>query len=124
MRKTFRRLVAHSHLHIPNSKLLCLVLALLVTSADAQQTFTGRLSDSACGASHRSTELTNRQCVFACIKRLARYVLVDENNQVLPIANQDAKGLPLYAGRPVKITGEHKGDAIVVSKVEAIPATR
>jgi hypothetical protein len=41
---------------------------------------------------------------------------------VLPIANQDAMGLPLYAGRPVKITGERKGDAIVVSKVEAIPA--
>jgi hypothetical protein len=41
---------------------------------------------------------------------------------VLPIANQDAMGLPLYAGRPVRITGERKGDAIVVAKVEAIPS--
>jgi hypothetical protein len=41
---------------------------------------------------------------------------------VMPIANQDAAGLPLYAGRPVKLTGERSGDAIVVAKVEAIPA--
>jgi len=91
----------------------------------AQQTFTGRLSDSACAASHQSKaagELTDRQCLFACVKALGRYVLVDANDKVLPIANQDAMGLPLYAGRPVKITGEMKGDAIVITKVEAIPA--
>src|SRR6185436_17944359 len=51
-----------------------------------------------------------------------KYVLVDENNQVIPIANQDAMGLPLYAGRPVKLTGERKGDGIFITKVEAIPA--
>ena len=39
-----------------------------------------------------------------------------------PIANQDALGLPLYAGRPVKLTGERRGDAVFVMKVEAIPA--
>src|SRR5256712_11791366 len=99
----------------------------------AQQTFTGKISDSMCGASHLagaagpSTSLgarglTDRQCLLACIKALAKYVLVDQDNQVLPIANQDAMGLPLYAGRPVKLTGEWKGDAIFVTKVEAIPA--
>jgi hypothetical protein len=94
--------------------------------AAAQQTFTGRLSDGRCGASHRTKAaagaLTDRECLFACIKALAKFVLVDANGQVLPIANQDAMGLPLYAGRPVRITGERKGDAIVVTKVEAIPA--
>src|SRR5205085_10550083 len=45
-----------------------------------------------------------------------------QENHVVPIVNQDAMGLPLYAGRPVKITGERTGDAIVISKVEAIPA--
>jgi len=94
--------------------------------APAQQTFTGRLSDSICAASHRSKAsartLTDRACLIACIDALAKYVLVDEHNQVMPIANQDAMGLPLYAGRPVKLTGERKGDAIFVTKVEAIPA--
>src|SRR5262245_8841920 len=90
----------------------------------AQQTFTGRLSDSTCAASHsaKAGELTDRQCLLACIKALEKYVLVDQNDRVVPIANQDAMGLPLYAGRPVKITGEMKGDAIVITKVEAIPA--
>jgi hypothetical protein len=105
--------------------LIVLVFA-TATSASAQETFTGRLSDSVCGASHQSRTaadgLTDRQCLVACIKALARYVLVDQNNHVIPIANQDAMGLPLYAGRPVKITGERKGDAIFVTKVEAIPA--
>jgi hypothetical protein len=91
----------------------------------AQQTFTGRLSDSLCGASHQMKAAdvqTDRECLFACIKALAGFVLVDATNQVLPIANQDAMGLPLYAGRPVRITGERRGDAIFVTKVEAIPA--
>src|SRR4029077_16120056 len=91
-----------------------------------QQTFTGRLSDNVCAASHQSkaasAQLTDRACLFACINGLAKYVLVDADGQVLPIANQDAMGLPLYAGRPVRITGERTGDAIVVAKGEAIPA--
>ena len=117
----------NSKFRIPNSELLkcvCLI-ALAVRPAAAQQTFTGRLSDSMCAASHQpkaAGELTDRQCLLACINALAKYVLVDPNNQVLPIANQDAMGLPLYAGRPVKLTGEWKGDAILVTKVEAIPA--
>ncbi|HMJ82456.1 MAG TPA: hypothetical protein VK504_04785 [Vicinamibacterales bacterium] len=107
-----------------------MLIALSVVCAPAvpaaQQTFTGRLSDSGCAASHQSkaasAQLTDRACLLACINALAKYVLVDSEGQVLPIANQDAMGLPLYAGRPVKITGEREGDAIVVSKVEAIPA--
>ena len=106
------------------------MLSLLVFAstlpAAAQQSFTGRLSDSTCGAAHQTkggaVSLTDRECLFACIKALAKYVLVDEHQQVWPIANQDAMGLPLYAGRPVKLTGERKGDAIFVTKVEAIPA--
>ena len=103
---------------------LTLIVCAIAPSAAAQQTFTGRLSDSTCGVSHqakRSSD-TDRECLFACINHLAKYVLVDENGHVTPIANQDAAGLPLYAGRPVKLTGERNGDGIVVAKVEAIPA--
>jgi hypothetical protein len=103
-----------------------LLIIIAVVVLDAQQTFTGRLSDSACAASHQhkaaAGRLTDRECLLACIKTLAKYVLVDQDNHVLQIENQDAMGLPLYAGRPVRITGERNGDAIVVTKVEAIPA--
>jgi hypothetical protein len=96
----------------------------LATAAAAQQTFTGRLSDGRCGASHQSKAATDsdRQCLLACIKALEKYVLVDRDNRIIPIANQDAMGLPLYAGRPVRITGDMRGSAVFVAKVEAIPA--
>ena len=102
--------------------LLALAFCAIAVPAAAQQTFTGRLSDSACAAAHRKPDHTDRECLFACLNALAKYVLVDADGRVTPIANQDAMGLPLYAGRPVKITGELKGDALVVAKVEAIPA--
>jgi hypothetical protein len=102
-----------------------LILAIAIAAqAGAQQTFSGRLSDSKCGASHQSTAPndSDRQCLLACIKALEKYVLVDRDNRVVPIANQDATGLPLYAGRPVRITGDMRGGAVFVAKVEAIPS--
>jgi hypothetical protein len=102
------------------------VLTGAAISVAAQQAFTGRISDSTCGHSHAakasSVAQNDRQCLLACINSLAKYVLVDESGRVLTIANQDAIGLPLYAGRPVKIAGERSGDAITISKIEAIAA--
>jgi hypothetical protein len=102
---------------------VALLLFVAAVSLAAQQTFTGRLSDLRCGAVHHSNAgpLSDRQCVLLCIKQLAKWALVDKE-QVIPIANQDAMGLPLYAGRLVRITGEAKNGAIFVTKVEAIPA--
>src|SRR5437667_12474043 len=94
---------------IPNSQFLVWVLLLALAAvmpASTQQTFTGRLSDSLCGASHQSKAsagaLSERECLFACISARAKYVLVDQQHDVIAIVNQDAMGLPLYAGRPVK----------------------
>jgi hypothetical protein len=100
------------------------LVIVIAAPAAAQQTFTGRLSDAKCGASHpvRAANETDRQCALACITTLHKYVLVDRENKVVPIANQDAMGLPLYAGRPVRITGDLRGDALFVARVEAIPA--
>jgi len=103
-----------------------LSLFLSAVALGAQQTFTGRISDSTCGAAHlakaSASQLTDRQCLISCINALSKYVLVDQNQKVVAIDNQEAMGLPLYAGRPVKITGAMKGDAIFAMKVEAIPA--
>jgi len=92
----------------------------------SQQVWSGRVSDSMCGASHQmkaaTGKMSERECLFECIKALAKYVLVDDKQQVIPIATQDLGGLPLYAGRPVRITGTLKDGAIVATKIEAIPA--
>jgi hypothetical protein len=79
-----------------------------------------------CGASHQikatAGRLSERDCLFECMKALARYVLVNDRQQVIPIATQDLGGLPLYAARPVSITGELRNGAIAAAKAEAIPA--
>src|SRR5262245_16001946 len=91
-----------------------------------QQSWTGVLSDDRCAASHQALAsargLTDRQCMFECVKALAKYVLVDGNGQVIPIKNQDLPGFPLYLGRPVRVIGAKVGDTLVVSRVEAIAA--
>ena len=96
------------------------------TGHGQQQSWTGLLSDSVCAGSHQATAsargLTDRQCMFECINALAKYVLVDSKGQVIPIANQDLPGFPLYLGRPVRVIGETKGNALNVSRVEAIAA--
>jgi hypothetical protein len=60
--------------------------------------------------------------MFECIKAVAKYVLVDGQGQAIPIKNQDLPGFPLYLGRPVRLIGAKAGDALVVSRVEAIAA--
>ena len=112
-------------------KIFGILLMTLATSAlsqdqQNQQVWSGRLSDSMCGASHQmraaAGKMSERQCLFECIKALAQYVLVDEKQQVILIANQDPGGFALYAGRPVRITGNLKDGTIVPAKIEAIPA--
>ena len=112
-------------------KILVAMLLMWVTSAlsqdqQTQQVWSGRLSDSMCAASHQmkaaAGKMSERECLFECIKALASYVLVDDKQQVIPIATQDLGGLPLYAGRPVRITGRLKDGSIVATKIEAIPA--
>jgi hypothetical protein len=101
------------------------VTALLLTSAlphAAEQTWTGKISDSACGAKHEEAAentgvMPDRECTQACVRGGSKYVLVVDG-KVLQIANQDNKDLATHAGHAVKVTGELKGNAITVSKIE------
>src|SRR3954468_18911371 len=88
----------------------------------AEQTWTGKISDSACGAKHEEAAegqgvMADRDCTQACVRGGSKYVLVVDG-KVLQIANQDNKDLATYAGHTVKMTGELKGNAITVSKIE------
>ena len=105
--------------------LLVLATLLLVASAlprAAEQTWTGKISDSACGAKHEEAAegqgvMADRDCTQACIRGGSKYVLVVDG-KVFQIANQDNKDLATHAGHAVKLTGELKGNAITVSKIE------
>lgn len=87
-------------------------------SLHAQQTWTGMVSDSTCGGEHGG-EVDVRECTQKCIRNGDKYVLATDNGlKVIPITNQDFATLPEYAGIIVRVTGELKSGAIVISKIE------
>jgi len=94
----------------------------------AERTWTGRISDSMCGASHKSTmehsgkKMTARDCTLACIKNGGKYVFVSRG-KVYNIDNQDFASLEEHAGHTVKLTGAMTGKTIKVSGIE-MPAKK
>jgi len=108
-------------------KIVFLLSAALLLAAPArpfaaEQTWTGKIADSACGAKHEEAAegqgvMADRECTQACVRGGSKYVLVVDG-KVFQIANQDLKDLATHAGHAVKMTGELKGNTITVSKIE------
>ena len=101
--------------------------AMLASAAD--QTWTGKISDSMCGAKHNTSaehagkKMSDRECTLACVKdHNAKYVFVSAG-KVYSVANQDFAALQEHAGHTVKLTGEMSGDTITVSKI-AMPVKK
>jgi hypothetical protein len=93
----------------------------------AEQTWTGAISDSMCGASHagmrtHGEKITDRECTVACLNYQTpdapKYVFVT-GGKVYPIANQKFTGLGRRSGEPIVLTGELDGNgAITIVKIE------
>ena len=89
----------------------------------AEQTWTGKISDSNCGRSHKAAiehsgkKMSDHDCVIACVKGGAKYVFV-HGSKIYNIENQDFAELEEHAGHVVKLTGEMTGDTIKVAKIE------
>jgi hypothetical protein len=99
--------------------LLCAVV--LAAAPAFAETWHGKISDSNCGATHKSVGehgamKTEADCTAACVKGGAKYVLVSDG-KVYQIANQDAAGLAQNAGKEVTVTGSMSSDTITVDKV-------
>ena len=104
-----------------------MVLVLVSTGGlgAAPQTWTGKISDSMCGASHNAMKehdkkLTDKGCTEACVKGGAKYVFAS-GGKVYTIENQNDPQLAAHAGEIVRLTGEMKGNSITVSNI-AVPA--
>jgi len=87
-----------------------------------QQTWKGQISDNLCGAKHEEAaegqgKMPDRDCTLACVRGGSKFALVVDG-KVYQIANQDFADLKTHAGRTVNLTGELKGQAITVSKIE------
>jgi uncharacterized protein YdeI (BOF family) len=92
----------------------------------AESTWTGKISDSMCGASHKAMEhegkkTTDHDCTVACVKEGSKYVFVSKG-EVFDIENQDFAGLEEHAGHTVKLAGEMNADSksIKVSKIDML----
>jgi|SRR5665213_1857085 len=93
----------------------------------ATGTWTGKISDSKCGVSHKAMtehggKMTDAQCTEACVKSGGQYVFTS-SGKVYTLANQDAKDLALNAGKTVRLAGDMQGTTITVSKITK-PATK
>ena len=89
----------------------------------ADQTWTGMIGDSKCGASHKSAQehnanLTDRACTEACVKSGAEYIL-SSKGKVYRLENQKDPALAENAGKTVMVTGTMKGNTITATKVVA-----
>ena len=110
------------------SKLISIgvLFALLAGSAFAAQTWTGKISDSDCGAKHKSaTEhggkvMSDHDCAVACVKGGGKYVFVTKG-KVYPIVNQDFAALEEHAGHTVKLTGDMQSQgSIKVTDIQMV----
>jgi hypothetical protein len=107
------------------SFLLGLVFMLAaLTSQASEEKWTGTISDSMCGVSHKAMEHGGKKtnahdCTVACVKAGAKYVFVSKG-KVFNIENQDLAGLEEHAGHTVKLTGDLQADktTIKASKIE------
>jgi hypothetical protein len=88
----------------------------------AEESWTGTISDSKCGAhhnpksAHSAAKLSDADCTAACVKNGAHYVFAS-NGKIYKIGNQDFASLQKYAGQAVRLTGEMTGATIKVSKI-------
>ena len=103
--------------------ILILVTGALMSGTVAMgATWTGQISDSMCGAHHKTMaehgkKMSARECTEACVKNGGKYVFVSKG-KVHNIENQDFAGLPEHAGHTVNLTGDMNGDSIKVSNLE------
>ena len=91
----------------------------------AEGTWSGKISDSMCGRSHKSAiehsgkKLSDHDCVIACVKNGGKYVFVADG-KIYNIENQDFAGLEEHAAHNIKLTGAMTGDTIKVTKIEMV----
>ena len=107
------------------------ILGSLSVSLMAKEgTWTGKISDSHCGATHKKDMLTkhakdtaktgavtDRECTELCVKDGAKYVFVSKGT-VYEISNQDLAALKEHAGHTVTLAGDMTGKSIAVTTIE------
>jgi hypothetical protein len=105
-------------------KILCFGAAFVLCCSmvcAAQQsesrTFTGTISDSACGL-HHTMGGGAKSCTLMCVQMGSKFVLADEAHHKVYALSDQAKARPL-AGEKVRVVGNLKESTIHVSSITA-----
>ena len=100
-----------------------LAAALMLAPAGAfaavaqQQSFTGVVTDSMCGATHMAKDKTPAECTQLCVKDGMKYALAVEK-KVYTLEGHEAE-LAKLAGQKVAVKGTLKGGTLSVQQVAA-----
>jgi hypothetical protein len=96
-----------------------LLMAAGLLAAAGTRTFVGVITDTMCGADHKSMGISpDDKCVRECVKQGAKYALYD-GKEVYQLSDQ--KTPEKFAAKKVKVTGVlyEKSKIIKVDKIEA-----
>jgi len=96
---------------------LMLSLAGAFAAFAQQQSLTGVVTDSMCGATHMAKDKTSAECTQVCVKDGMKYALAVEK-KVYILEGHEAE-LAKLAGQKVTVKGALKGDTLSVQEVTA-----
>ena len=82
-----------------------------------QQSLTGVVTDSMCGAAHMAKDKTPAECTQMCVKDGMKYALAADK-KLYTLEGHEA-ALATLAGQKVKVTGTVNGDTLTVTSVTA-----
>jgi hypothetical protein len=80
-----------------------------------QQSFTGVVTDSMCGATHMTKDKTPAECTRMCVKDGMKYALAADK-KLYTLEGHEAE-LSKLAGQKVTVKGTLKGDTVFVQEV-------
>lgn len=92
-----------------------LILCAAGAYSQSNQSLTGIITDSMCGAKHMMTNVSPAQCTRERVKQRSDYALVS-GGKVYTLKGS-AKDLDKYAGKSVTVTGKLSGDTFTVESV-------
>ena len=98
------------------SAVLVVFAAVLAFAAEKPQTFTGKVSDTMCGAHHMMAGASDADCTRACIKQGSKYALV-VGDKVYTLQGGNPATLDKLAGQNATVTGTLKEKTITVASV-------
>jgi|SRR6267154_81569 len=82
-----------------------------------QQSLTGIVTDSMCGATHMAKDKTPAECTTMCVKDGMKYALAADK-KLYTLEGHEA-ALATLAGQKVTVTGTVNGDTLTVTSVTA-----